>query len=39
MDLSSVPLENRYKTYDGPEPIVNFFNPCFKNSFKYITYE
>ena len=35
MDLSSVPLLDRYKTYDGPEPIANFFDPCFQNSNKY----
>ena len=35
MDLSSIGLRDRYKTYDGPEPIANFFDPCFQNSNKY----
>lgn len=35
MNLSTVPLVDRYKTYDGPEPIANFFDPCFQNSNKY----
>jgi len=35
MNLSTVPLLDRYKTYDGPEPIANFFDPCFQNSNKY----
>lgn len=35
MNLSTVPLLDRYKTYDGPEPIANFFGPCFQNSNKY----
>jgi superfamily II DNA or RNA helicase len=35
MNLSTVPLLDRYKTYVGPEPIANFFGPCFQNSNKY----
>jgi len=35
MNLQSLPLEHRYRTYDGPEPKLKFFNPCLKNSIKY----
>ena len=35
MNLRDVRLEDRYKTYEGPSPVTEFFIPCLKNSIKY----
>ena len=35
MNLRAVSLEDRYKTYEGPSPVTEFFIPCLKNSVKY----
>lgn len=35
MNLKAISLEDRYKTYEGPSPVTEFFIPCLKNSIKY----